>query len=214
MKKWGSALCAAACVLSLGTAAFADAGVVIKPVENEWNSVLWEEGDEPLARITFQADSDPDKFYSKLSTSWSDSAFSSLFADQDAYLFDFVGHPVIPAASLPTLVLYSPFVDEEGEPVPGKGITVYQVQQDNILKDVTSSFSAGYDGDGLPILGTRTRVLGTYILAEEKLEAGEGLATEPSAPKAEQATEPAPQKQAPANDGHTGIFLPAYADRG
>ena len=214
MKKWVATICAAACVLGLGTAAFADAGVVIKPVENEWNSVLWEEGDEPLARITFQADSDPDKFYSKLSTSWSDSAFSSLFADQDAYLFDFVGHPVIPAASLPTLVLYSPFVDEDGEPLSGKGITVYRVVGDNTLEDVTSSFAAGYDGDGLPILGTRTRVLGTYILAEEKLEAGKAPATEPSPAKSEQAVEPAPQEKAPANDGHTGIFLPAYADRG
>lgn len=208
MKKWISILCASLCAVSLSTASFASSGVVINPRENEWNSVLWEEGDEPLARLTFLADSDPDKFYSELSTSWSDSAFSSLFSDQDAYLFDFVGNPVIPATSAPTLMLYSPFVDEEGDPIPGKGITVYRVGEDDTLRDVTSSFAAGYDSDGLPVLATRTRVLGTYILAEEKVEAGQKVESD-----AQKSDSEKPEEKVAANGGHTGIFLPAYADR-
>ena len=213
MKKLLATLCAAALLLSLSAPALASAGVSVKPRGNEWNSVAWEDGSGTLARVTFKADSDPDSFYSKLSTDWSDCPYEELFSDQDAYLFDFVGSPLLPATSLPTLAIYSPYVDEDGEPISGKSISVYRADGGK-LRDVTKSFTAGYDGEERPVLLTATRQLGAYILAEKKidLEAAAGIdatAPEQKAAGEKAAGEKAAGDKAPAAEKKV-IRLPAY----
>ena len=90
-------------------------GVVIKPVKNERNIVTWENADGPVASMTFLADSDADSYCPRLSTRWNDADYLDYFHDVDAYLFDFVDNPRVPAATRPTLSLCNPFVDEDGD---------------------------------------------------------------------------------------------------
>lgn len=126
-------------------------GVVIKPVKNERNIVTWENADGPVASMTFLADSDADYYCPRLSTRWNDADYLDYFHDVDAYLFDFVDNPRVPAATRPTLSLYNPFVDEDGDlTVRESRIHVYEVDGDGELVDKTHLFNFGENDDGRP----------------------------------------------------------------
>lgn len=90
-----------------------DGGVVVKPQKNEDNEITWEDEKDTLAWLNFTSDDDAKKFFPKMTTKWDDQEYAEYFADQDAYLFDFIGNPQIASTSRATLRLRLPFVDEE-----------------------------------------------------------------------------------------------------
>ena len=157
-------------------------GVVMKPVKNEENTVEWEDNNDTIARLTYDADSDVDKSYPKLSTKWSNEFYAELFNDQDAYIFDFVGNPTISATARPVLEIFNPFKDDDDEitlenPViflvnndatlaSTTEVSLAQAILDGRLVDVTDQFTAGENEDGDYVFTTKTRTLGTYIICE------------------------------------------------
>lgn len=144
-------------------------GVVIRPVKNETNTITWENSDRTLARLTFQADSDTDYLCPRLSTRWSNEDYRNFFDDQDAYLFDFVSNPDIPAQTRGTLELYNPFLDRDGDYYRDvRDLYLYQVV-DGILKEVDFDPVLEND-DGEEVLRLRTRTLGTYVVCEDPLD--------------------------------------------
>ena len=158
-------------------------GVVMKPVKNEENVVEWEDANDTIARLTYDADSDVAKSYPKLSTKWSNDVYAAMFADQDAYIFDFVGNPTISATARPVLELFNPFMNEDDEvtlenPViflvnddatlaaSTEEVELAQAILDGRLVDITDQFTAGENEDGDYVFTTKTRTLGTYIICE------------------------------------------------
>lgn len=158
-------------------------GVVLKPLKNEENEIEWEDNNNTLARLTFDADSDVAKSYPKLSTKWSNDVYAAMFADQDAYIFDFVGNPTISATARPVLELYNPFMNDDDEitlenPViflvnddatlaaSTEEVELAQAILDGRLVDITDKFTAGENEDGDYVFTTKTRTLGTYIICE------------------------------------------------
>ena len=152
-------------------------GVVIKPVKNERNTVTWENNNDTIARMTFTADSETEYYCPRLSTKW-DSRYNNLFKNVDAYLFDFVGNPRIPATTRATVELFNPFVNRDGDlTVSLSKIRVYEVNADGDLINRTDEFTIGENEDGDQVLTFRTRTLGTYIVAAGKAS---GTTSKPS----------------------------------
>lgn len=89
--------------------------MVVKPQKNEDNEITWESENDTLAWLAFTSDDNAAKFYPKMITKWRDQDYTDYFADQDAYLYDFIGNPQIASTSRATLDLRYPFVDEDGE---------------------------------------------------------------------------------------------------
>lgn len=170
MKKLISGIAAALTALSFSLAVSAASGYIIEPTANDNNSIVLEKGDRTLAALNFHADDDPDSFYFKVLTSLNQCLATEAFDGQDAYYFDFVVNPSIPATSVPTLAIYNPYLDDDGEPVikPEK-VKIYQVYDDKLV-DVTKNFSAQEDSDGKSCFVTATRKPGTYVLAEKSVD--------------------------------------------
>ena len=158
-------------------------GYVVKPERNEDNTVTWENENHAIAKLEFYADSETKKYYPKLSTRWDDRDYAELFADQDAFIFDFVGNPSISSTIRPMLTLYNPYYDWDEEELTAdlENIRIYEVQ-DGELIDATAAFRHGEDEDGNDVFTLKTRTLGTYIFVEKTL-AGESPAAEPSGEK-------------------------------
>ncbi len=160
-----------------------DKGIVIKPVKNAWNTVTWENNDGAIARVKFLADSDSDFYCPALSTRWNrsyDKYFGSV--DLDAFMFDFVGNPKLPATSRATLEIYNPFVDEDGRlTVPLTDLYIYELV-DGELIDRSSTFTAGKNEDGDQVISLRTRTLGTYIISEGRANLPKDDPVNPSKP--------------------------------
>lgn len=145
-------------------------GVVIRPVKNERNLVTWENADGPVASMTFLADSDAGCYCPRLSTRWNDADYLDYFHDVDAYLFDFVDNPRVPAATRPTLSLRNPFSDGDGGlTVRESRIHVYGVEGGELV-DKTHLFSFGENDGGDRVLSIRTFTLGTYIVSDGKAD--------------------------------------------
>lgn len=145
-------------------------GMVVKPLSNDWNEIVWYNEARDLARLYFFADSDVKAFYSKLSTKWDHMDYASYFNDQDAYIFDFTGSPKISSTSRADLEIYNPFLNSDGkETTNPKNITIYQVV-DGDLHDVTSQWSYDEGDNGEMAYKTRTRFLGTYIFCEKPVK--------------------------------------------
>ncbi len=170
-------------------------GVVVKPEKDEDNTITWQDENDDIAMLEFEGDSDVSKYFPKLSTKWGDEDYAENFAGQDAYIFDFVGHPTISATSRPLLTIYNPFYDEDEDEltVPAEDVVIYEVV-DGALVDVTDKFTAGQNDDGDEVFTIKTRTLGTYIFAEA-----------PASSPDEETAEPAPEDDEKPNPG-TGRF--------
>lgn len=170
-------------------------GIIVKPEKDEDNTITWQDENDDIAMLEFEGDSDVNKYFPKLSTKWSDSDYAENFAGQDAYIFDFVGHPTISATSRPLLTIYNPFYDDDEDEltVPAEDVVVYEVV-DGALVDVTDKFTAGQNDDGDEVFTIKTRTLGTYIFAEA-----------PASSPDEETAEPAPEDEKKSNPG-TGRF--------
>lgn len=168
MKKLLSAAVAAITLIHLSLPAFA--GSIISPQANTNNTLTVGTSNTDRIRISFRADNDPEDFYFGTSTDWDDCAFAALFEGQDAYFYGITINKMIPAVTAPTLYLYNPFVDDDGEPIiPVSQVKIYEME-DGSLSDVTSSFTSVVDEDGNLMFAVRTRVPGSYILAEKAVD--------------------------------------------
>ena len=142
-------------------------GVTLKPTKNDDNEIIWYDENDDIAMLTFEGDSSVDNFFPKLSTKWDNSTYATYFADQDAFIFDFISNPDISSTSRPVLTIYDPYYDyEEDESlVDSENVVIYQVV-DGELVDVTADWSYGETDDGEMAYTTKTRQLGTYIFCE------------------------------------------------
>ena len=148
-------------------------GVVLKPQTNEDNEITWEDENNTIATLRFVGDDDGKYFFPKLSTKWEDADYAEYFADQDAFIFNFVGSAAgktqIASTSRATLELYNPYYDEDEDEltVDPEDVVIYSVEDDGSLLDVTASFKAVETDDGDYVFQTKTRELGVYIIAEK-----------------------------------------------
>ncbi|MCI8650454.1 MAG: hypothetical protein HFG20_10100 [Anaerotruncus sp.] len=136
-------------------------GTTVKPLKNEQNIVTFE-SDGTMAILEFNANSNPEKFYAKLTTKWT-SELLRTFRDTDAVIRKFSA-ATIPATSRAKLMLINPFDPDEIEP---ESIYIYQVNAKGGLSNVTSSFWYDADEDAFC---TRTRTLGTWVLSNERVK--------------------------------------------
>ena len=148
-------------------------GVVLKPAKNDDNEITWEDENNTIAVLKFAGDDNQTKFFPKLSTKWEDADYAEYFADQDAFIFNFVGSAAgktkISSTSRATLELYNPYydADEDEYTVDPENCVVYQVGDDGSINDVTASFKIVENEDGDTVFQTKTRELGVYIIAEK-----------------------------------------------
>lgn len=137
-------------------------GVTVKPVGGDDNEVIFENADgDQMALLSFRANSNPDKFYAKLSTKWT-SELLSKFKNTDAVIRNFSA-ATIDASSRATLALNNPF----DETVKTSRVYIYSVSSKGVLTDVTSTFTYNSDDD---TFDTRTRTLGTYVISDVKVK--------------------------------------------
>lgn len=152
-----------------------DAGdsVVFKPVVNDDNTVTWGTEANPVATLEFEASSDADKFYAKLSTKANSRIYDRYGNPADAELFfrTFSGD-TIDATSRGTLTLYNPWADDNYRYSPDpRNIWIYRINGDR-LEDITSQFSYVDEDDtpeGIEGWQTRTRVLDAYVISDKEL---------------------------------------------
>ena len=168
MKKILSAVVAAGLALGLSISAFAlDGGGIVKPRAGSEVALTIRSGDTKVAGIHFYADNDPDQFYFNVNTDMDDCKFKDLFADQEAYYYEFV----VPSTSLPTVRIFSPYREEVDGGLADRWyrLKIYEVDGDT-LTDVSGDFAAMADDDGNYFFDIRTRTPGTYILAEKAVQ--------------------------------------------
>lgn len=142
-------------------------GIYVKPVKNEENTIVWEDENNNLATLTFDADSSTKYYFPKLSTKWDNVKYAELFNDQDAFVRQWVGTPEISSTSRAVLELNVPYLDEDDElTVDEDSIIVYEETADGELVDITAKGSFGWNDDDEYVFTMKTRRLGTYIFAE------------------------------------------------
>ncbi|MCI8649666.1 MAG: hypothetical protein HFG20_06080 [Anaerotruncus sp.] len=145
-------------------------GTVVKPTKNEEHEAIWEDENNTLAAVRMNADSDVKVYYPKLSTRWYPQLpFTEAFSNQDAFIYNFMGNPVLSSTSRATLELRNPYVDDEGElTLAPEDVIIYQVKNGQ-LTDVSEQFTATENEEGEPVFSIRTRELGIYVFAEQAI---------------------------------------------
>ena len=168
-----------------------EGGAIWKPTKNEEQEYTWEDENNTLATLTYDSDDGQTKMYYKLSTKWDNDLYAANFADQDAFLYDFIAGPSASSTSRATLSLRVPFVDEDGALTCAEDeICVYSLE-DGVLTDITSKFALVEDDNDGYVLQTKLRTLGSYVVAGP--------------------IGAADADEAASEVIHTGIFLDAYA---
>ncbi|WP_195276664.1 hypothetical protein [Anaerotruncus rubiinfantis] len=163
-------------------------GVVFKPEKNEDNEVIWEDENDQIAKLSFTADSDVAKYYPKMSTKWDNSKYAEKFADQDAFIRQFVGNPQISSTSRATLELNVPYLDDDDAlTVDEDEIIIYEETADGELIDITSKGKFVTNDDDDFVFQMKTRQLGTYIFAAAPAAEAETESVPEEAPEADKA---------------------------
>ena len=143
------------------------------PRRNDDNEITWEDENNTIAVLRFAGDDNQTKFFPKLSTKWEDADYAEYFADQDAFIFNFVasaaGQTKISSTSRATLELYNPYYDSDEDEltVEPEDVIIYMIGDDGALNDVTASFKPVENDDGDYVFQTKTRELGVYIIAQK-----------------------------------------------
>lgn len=153
-----------------------DAGdsVVFKPVVNDDNTITWGTQAYPVATLEFEASSDADDFYAKLSTKANSRIYDEYGEPADAELFfrTFSGDN-IDATSRGTLTLYNPWYDDNYRYAPNpRDVYIYRVRNGE-LEDITNLFTYVDEDDtpeGLDGWEVRTRVLDAYVISDKELD--------------------------------------------
>lgn len=182
-----------------------DGGVILEPNKNEDNEITWEDENKTLARLAFESDDDARKLFPKMTTKWDDQDYADYFADQDAFLFDFIGAPRISSTSRAIFEIYNPYYDSDEDTltVDPSDVVIYQVI-DGELVDVTPAFSAVETDDGDYVFRSKTRQLGTYVVAEMPIAAAVRAQRPAEKPVREAPAKPAPSEKA---------ILPSFAKK-
>lgn len=148
-----------------------DAGdrVYFEPTDGDTNTIVW--GDD-LAALTFDAVSDADKFYARLSTKSSSEIYSKYGdpANADLYFFDFVGNPVVSSTSRATLTLGIPWDTSDDYTPDPASVYIYQITSGGKLIDVSNQFTYSEDDQEIEGWSTRTRTLGSYVVSDVELD--------------------------------------------
>ena len=155
-------------------------GVTLKPTKNDDNEIIWYDENDDIAMLTFEGDSSVDNFFPKLSTKWDNATYAEYFADQDAFIFDFISNPDISSTSRPVLTIYDPYYDYENDEVTvdPENVVIYKVV-DGELVDDTANWAYDETEDGEMAYTTKTRQLGTYIFCEVAVAGSEEVVEEP-----------------------------------
>ena len=153
-----------------------DAGdhLVFRPVINDDNTITWGTETYPVATLEFDASSDADDFYAKLSTKTNSRIYDRYGDPADAELFfrTFSGDH-IDATSRGTLTLYNPWYDDNYRYAPDpRDIYIYRIVGSE-LEDITNQFTYVDEDDtpeGVDGWETRTRVLDAYVISDKRLD--------------------------------------------
>lgn len=153
-----------------------DAGdnLVFRPVVNDDNTITWGTEANPVATLEFEASSDADDFYAKLSTKVNSRIYEKYGDPADAELFfrTFSGDS-IDATSRGTLTLYNPWADDNYRYAPNpRDVYIYRVDGNNLV-DITDKFTYVREDDtpeGIEGWEIRTRVLDAYVISDKQLD--------------------------------------------
>lgn len=153
-----------------------DAGdnLVFKPRVNDDNTITWGTNANPVATLEFEASSDADDFYAKLSTKVNSRIYEKYGDPADAELFfrTFSGDS-IDATSRGTLTLYNPWADDNYRYAPNpRDVYIYRVDGNNLV-DITDKFTYVREDDtpeGIEGWEIRTRVLDAYVISDKQLD--------------------------------------------
>lgn len=143
-------------------------GRALTPAKNDEAEISWTDENTTIARLLFGADSRPGVIVPNLSTIWPTGAYSSQLDNADAFYYDFSRTSKISSRNRAVLEILNPFYDNDSGSlsVPLEHIAVYQ-DIDGMLLDVSPMFTASENTDGLPVLTTKARSLGVYIIADK-----------------------------------------------
>lgn len=153
-----------------------DAGdrLVFRPQNNDDNTITWGTEAYPVATLEFDASSDADDFYAKLSTKTNSRIYDRYGDPADAELFfrTFSGDH-IDATSRGTLTLYNPWYDDNYRYAPDpRDVYIYRIVGSE-LEDITNQFTYVDEDDtpeGIDGWETRTRVLDAYVISDKRLD--------------------------------------------
>lgn len=153
-----------------------DAGdrLVFRPQNNDDNTITWGTESYPVATLEFDASSDADDFYAKLSTKTNSRIYDRYGDPADAELFfrTFSGDH-IDATSRGTLTLYNPWYDDNYRYAPDpRDVYIYRIVGSE-LEDITNQFTYVDEDDtpeGVDGWETRTRVLDAYVISDKRLD--------------------------------------------
>lgn len=144
-----------------GSISVGETGMTVKPIANDYNEISFESRNDTLATLSFNASSNPEKFYAKLSTKWT-SDLSAKFKNADAFIRRF-SNATVPTTSRAKLSMANPF-DESVKP---SKIYIYEVSTSGVLSEITSKVTYNANDD---VFSLQTRTLGTYILSDTKIK--------------------------------------------
>lgn len=162
-----------------GTDADVDGGdrIYFDPTSGDENIMTWNDEDDEIASLQFDADSDTEEFYARLSTKVDNSIYSKYGdpVNADLFFFDFVSNPKLPSTSRAVLTLGYPWDDDDDSkddeylPDPAQ-CYIYLVDSEGFLQDVTSQFTYSEDDYDIAGWSAHVRQLGTYVISDVKLD--------------------------------------------
>ena len=132
------------------------------------NDFIW--GDNRAA-IQFNADSNPEDFYCRMSVHPDNQVYSDYGdpVNAELWFYDFVTHPTIPSTNRATLTLGIPWDDDDDYRPNPKTCRNYQQDVMGKLTDVTDLFTFSEDSDPIPGWSMRTRKLESYVVSDVPL---------------------------------------------
>lgn len=136
-------------------------GTYIKPIAGETNEVIFEDTNGTIATLTFDASSNPAKFYAKVTTNWTTTTIKK-FQNTDAVIRTF--YPAtIDARSRARLALSNPYDTDRKDPTK---VWIYSIDSKGKVTDVSKSFKYNSELDAYT---TYLRTLGTYVISNVKV---------------------------------------------
>lgn len=146
-------------------------GVVIRPVSGDKNTIRWSDGDD-VACLEFEASSDADDFFTRLSTKVDNKIYDNYGEPENADLFfRYFSGTNIDTTSRATLTLYNPWYDDRY--VDPDDVHIYRKTSGGGLEDVSNQFHYVDEDDtdaGIDGWQCKLRTLGSYVLSDRRLD--------------------------------------------
>lgn len=136
-------------------------GAYVKPIGGETNEVIFEDSNDVIATLTFDAASNPSKFYAKVTTNWTTTTIKK-FQNTDAVIRTF--YPAtVDSRSRARLALSNPYDTDRHDPTK---VWIYSLDSKGVPTDISKSFKYNSDLDAYT---TSIRTLGTYVISNVKI---------------------------------------------